>query len=107
MSAYVAWLFLAGALAAPDDGNASYDEVVDFTVPWDLDADRYDALLEDAAGRAPVGSRQVRLLGWGEYGVLRPLDAYLPVLPSPEDKDPWEGQRAADHPGPTPGALSG
>ena len=57
-----------------------YEEQVDGVIPWDFDADQYDAWLEDAMGRAPLGTTQVRLLGRGLDGEIRPLDAYLPVL---------------------------
>lgn len=104
------------ALATPvvphpaQPGAGIHQELVDFTVPFDFDADRYDALLEEAAGRAPVGATGVRLLGRGVDGVVRPLDAYLPVVPPMPDKEPWATgsrvKRAADNPGVATGFLS-
>ena len=81
-------------------------------VPWELDPDRADAILERAAGQSSSSATQVEVLAAGPDGVLRPLGDYLPAIEPPPTK-PGEASppppiaHPADHPGETEGALTG
>jgi hypothetical protein len=99
-------LACAAALATPQRFQLSEP------VPWALDPDLADALLEQAAGMADPATTHVEVLAAGPDGVLRPLDAYLPAIqPVPvkpgEVSPPPPIAHPADHPGATMGALSG
>ena len=56
-----------------------YEERVSLEEGW-LDPDDYDALLEEAVGRAPAGTEMVRLVAEDESGALVPADSLLPLL---------------------------
>ncbi len=81
-------------------------------VPWTMDPDRVDALLEQAAGLSADDATHVEVLARGPDGELRPIGDYLPKLPPVPDKPGEESPpppiaHPADHPGASSGVLSG
>ncbi len=81
-------------------------------VPWELDPDRADELLEAASGRSDASASHVEVMARGPDGILRPLADYLPpIQPVPtkpgEDSPPPPIAHPADHPGASEGSLSG
>lgn len=93
-------MFLLSLLCGPA-WAAPYAVVVD-AVPEDRDA--YDALLEDLAGRSPADATGSRVFV-REGAALVPVDERLPLPPSIDKPEPRAAP--ADHPGDTPGALTG
>jgi len=95
----------ASALASPQRF-----ELAD-PVPWDLDPDRVDTLLERASGMSPADATSVEILAIGPDGVKRPLGDYRPLIEPPPVKDGESPappiSHPADHPGEAQGALSG
>ena len=90
-------------------------------LPWievvegPLTHDEHDALLEDAAGRAPDHADSVVIGVRLPDGRVVPAEQTLPKLPAVPDKQPVEAGGGpppppgspVDHPGETPGSLSG
>jgi hypothetical protein len=81
-------------------------------VPWEIDPDMADALLERAAGMSDPDVDGIELLALGPDGLRRPLEAYLPAIPPVpvkpgEESPPPPIAHPADHPGATQGVLSG
>ena len=102
----LALLFAAAVLAAPQRFQLAEP------VPWELDPDRADELLERAVGMAEPDATHVEVIALGPDGEARPLEAYLPpILPVPtkpgEASPPPPIAHPADHPGASVGALSG
>jgi MYXO-CTERM domain-containing protein len=106
MTATLLTLAAVAALAAPQRFELAQP------VPWELDPDQADALLERAAGMSGPEATAVEVLAPGPDGILRPLEDYLPAVPpvpikAGEESPPPPIAHPADHPGAGSGVLSG
>ncbi len=105
------FLLFTAAFATP------FEAVLTRPVPWEMDPDEVEELMERAAGMSPPDATEVRVLAEGPDGVLRPVGDYLPpVAPVPikEGEEqasaqalPSSSTGPADHPGEHSGSLSG
>jgi hypothetical protein len=69
------WLLLLSTLA----GASVYQEIIPLS-EGDFDPDEYDIWLEEAAGRAPIGSEAIKLLVELPDGTVLPAQDLLPAL---------------------------
>lgn len=115
MAGWIMAFVAAGATPLPAvspgtvDGARYVERLVD-RVGDGFDPDVYDALLEDAAGRAPVGVASVELWATDVHGVDRPLRDLLrrPVRrPDRDDEGAGALRVSGDNPGESAGFLSG
>ena len=98
------WLLAYQGLAASPDG---FTVTLPYSVPWEINPDAYEELLEEAAGAAPAHASSVTITAPGPDGVIRSLDAYLPPLPPVPIKDDERRSTPLTHPGAYDGQLSG
>lgn len=92
------------ALLLPMAAAFPWVEVVDGPITHD----EHDAVLEDAAGRAPAHADHVRIMVRQPDGTLRDAEQTLPKLPPVPDKAAAAPPGApVDHPGSSEGSLSG
>jgi hypothetical protein len=92
-------LLLALANATP------YQETWPEVIGSEFSPDLYQELLEQAAGRAPVGTTHVEVLGAGVDGVFRSLESFLPKSDGVGERQPMNAP--VDLPGQAGGGLTG
>lgn len=114
MTAWIFAMLTAGAAPLPPvapgsvEGARYVERLTDPVAPG-FDPDVYDALLEEAAGRAPVGVDSVELLATDPTGAVRPLRELLRrrIGPPVRDEGPGVLRVSGDNPGESTGFLSG